>query len=471
MTFGPVVSNFSDAIQKGYLERNFVDSLIPLLVYRSCADKEQFSGRIGETITKTKTGLIVPNITPLNPSTNTNLDNGTSPQQYSVEQYSLSIAQYPQISEDINLIDDEITIASFFMQNAKKLGIAQASTVDKLCRNALLNAYMGGNSCLNQAASIGSTTAHVDDIRGFSQVNFQGKFVNVSPSTSLIIYINGVINEVIGALPDVVNASAAYESGGISGTLTLLTGIASAAAIGDPVISYYRSPIFRPNGRSASNKLVPGDFLTMQLVRDGISMLRNNSIPCNTDGYYHMYLDATNMNQLRSDPEFQLIVRGRGTDDGNIRTGWIDPVDQVRFIQTTQAPIQSPDSFAPISTQTTVHRPMIVGGGALIESYFMKGREAMANFMPRAGDFSNSPVLSNSYMGNNIITERALEVADVSNMWLYVRPPLDRLGQIVGLTSNYIGGFTAPTDVSINKFVIDTATEAYYKRAVLFETA
>jgi hypothetical protein len=55
--------------------------------------------------------------------------------------------------------------------------------------------------------------------------------------------------------------------------------------------------------------------------------------------------------------------------------------------------------------------------------------------------------------------------------YYYLRPPLDQLAQIITQTANYIGGFTVPTDVTTLPAIIPTASNAYYKRAVIIETA
>jgi hypothetical protein len=59
----------------------------------------------------------------------------------------------------------------------------------------------------------------------------------------------------------------------------------------------------------------------------------------------------------------------------------------------------------------------------------------------------------------------------MAGMYMYVRHPLDRLGQIISQTANYTGGFVVPTDVTTTSNVILTAGNAAYKRAVIFEHA
>ena len=73
-------------IQQGFLEREFQDGLRSKLSYRAIADREDFNVGIGETLTKTRTGLKPSVTTPLAANTNTNLDNGLTPTGWGVEQ-------------------------------------------------------------------------------------------------------------------------------------------------------------------------------------------------------------------------------------------------------------------------------------------------------------------------------------------------------------------------------------------------
>ena len=81
-------------IQQGFLEREFGQALKSRLGYRACADRVQIAVGIGETVTKTRVGLKPSVTTPLQPSTNTNFDNGLTPMGWGVEQYTLTINHY-----------------------------------------------------------------------------------------------------------------------------------------------------------------------------------------------------------------------------------------------------------------------------------------------------------------------------------------------------------------------------------------
>lgn len=459
MTFGPFPAALTNAIQQGFLERAFEDSLKNVLVYREISDKEDFPGRIGDTITKTRVGLMVPNIAPLNPATNTNLDNGLTPQQYSDEQYTLTINQYPQVAPDINLIDDETTISAFAMKNSSNLGIAQATALDRLSRNAIFNAYMGGNTVLTTSAS--SVTQPIDDVRGFSSVVVNGSVVPVSSQNPLPIFVNNVANTVIAFTIDNVNVSSAYLTGGQSGTITLGTTISGTA--GQTVIGLFAPVILRPNARSSTAAIQSTDLLTMQVIRAAVAQLRNNAVPT-VRGSYNLHLNATSMNELYQDSEFQLLNRGVSTRDPVYENAWVYSMFLgVRFIETTETVVQPPQAGAPVPVAQTIQRPLLCGGGTLIEGMFTRGLDAVRNMVNSMGVGEGQPIPT-SY---NVLGEAFTKLG----FYMYMRPPLDRLAQIISQTSNYVGGFTVPTDVTTNSTIIPTASNAYYKRAIIIETA
>src|SRR4029079_17307063 len=101
------IQNFPPAlqpiIQQGFLEREFAQALKSRLGYRACADRVQISVGIGETLTKTRAGLKPRITTPLQPSTNTNFDNGMVPAGWGVEQYTIIINHYAATT-DLNMV-------------------------------------------------------------------------------------------------------------------------------------------------------------------------------------------------------------------------------------------------------------------------------------------------------------------------------------------------------------------------------
>lgn len=459
MTFGPFPTALVNAIQQNFLERAFIDPLYNILAYRVIADKEIFPGRIGDTITKTRMGLMIPNTTPLNPSTNTGLDNGLNPQQYTDEQYTLAIAQYPQVAPPINLIDDETTIAAFAMRNSHNLGIAQATSLDRIARATLFNSYMGGNTAITATAT--SATQAVDDTRGFQSVVVNGTVTPVSGSNPLPVYVNGVLKQVTGFSNDLVNVSTAISTGGTSGTLTFSASLTGTA--GQAVVGFFAPFIVRPNGRTTTGALISSDLLTMQTIFSGLNFLRNNAVP-KIDGAFNIYLNSTSMTELYQDTEFKLLQRGTSTRDPNYENAWVmGEFLDMRFIQTTETYVQQPSTNGSYTVSQVVQRPIIVGQGALVEGVFSKGLDAIKNMTQSMG-IGHMEALPQVV---NVLGEEFL----YDGFYYYIRPPIDQLAQIITQTSNYIGGFTVPTDVTTTIAIIPTASNSYYKRAVIIETA
>lgn len=460
MTFGPFPAAVQNAIQQNMLEKAFIEPLLNKLVYREISEKEDFKGRIGYTYTKTRMGLMVPNMTPLDPSTNTNIDNGLTPQNYADEQYTLGIAQYPQVAPNVNLMDDEVSIASFMMANSDRLGIVTATTADRLSRNALFNAYMSGNTFLTTTAT--SASQPVDDTRGFQTVVVNGSIVPVSGSNPLPVYVNGVLKLVSGFANDVSNISTAIAAGGTSGTLTFTTSVTGTAA--QAVVGAYAPLIVRPNARATSAAIQSTDLFNMTSILAAVSYLRNNNVP-KIRGRFNCYLNSTSMNQLFQDTEFQLLNRGRGVSDPVYKEAEVYEFLDIRLIQTTETFVQAAGLVdASVTVAQAIQRPIVCGAGALVEGIFNPGLNAIANMNDRMG-IGETEI--NSAGGVALLDPKWSKMG----FYYHVRPPIDRLGQIISQTSNYVGGFVVPTDVTTTSAIIPTASSAYYKRAVIIETA
>src|SRR5580692_6138073 len=184
------IQNFPAAlqpiIQLGFLEREFQQALQSRLGYRACADRVQISVGIGETLTKTRAGLKPSITTPLQPSTNTNFDNGLTPGSWGVEQYTITINHYAATT-DLNMVTSRVGIASQFLQNAYVNGEQAARSLDELSRNALFNAYLGGNTRVRVTLPEPGPTVSVDDVRGFQTVSVNGVQQPTSSSTPMTV--------------------------------------------------------------------------------------------------------------------------------------------------------------------------------------------------------------------------------------------------------------------------------------------
>ena len=361
------IQNFPPAlqpiIQQGFLEREFEQALKSRLGYRACADRVQIAVGIGETLTKTRAGL-KPSITiPLQPSTNTNFDNGLSPVGWGIEQYTITINHYAATT-DLNMVTSRVGIASQFLQNAYVNGEQAARSLDELARNALFNNYFGGNTRVRITLGSPAATVAVDDIRGFQSAFVNGVQQPVGASNPVTVTVGADSYTMVSAAADINNVSTTPN--GISGVLTFSNNVSvSDGTVANTVIASNASVIVRPSQRSNVSTLTATDMLTMSNLLDAVAKLRMNAVP-EIDGVYNCYLDPVSARQLFADPDFKQLFQGATSANQVFRQGMTNDFLGLRFIPTTEAFVQP----HPTLPGLMVRRPIICGQGALIEGDF-----------------------------------------------------------------------------------------------------
>ena len=392
---------------------------------------------IGETLTKTRAGL-KPSVTvPISPSTNTNLDNGLTPQVFSVEQYTITINHYAATT-DLNMVTGRVGIASQFLLNASINGEQAARSLDELARNALFAAYFGGNTRVRTTLASPGPTVAVDDIRGFQTAFVNGVQTPVGGATSLTVTVGANAYTLVGVSADGVNVST--TPGGISGTLTFSgsVSVADATAL-NTVTAATASAVVRPNGRSNTAGLLSGDILTMGSLLNAVALLRLNAVP-EIDGVFNCYLDPVSARQLFADNDFRQLFTGATSANQVFRKGMVNDFLGLRFIPTTEAYVQA----HPTITGAVVRRPIVCGKGALIE-----------------GDYAG--------MAAADVAPKDSIISVVDGVAMVTREPIDRLQQIIAQSWYWIGGFCTPSDTTTSPTTIPTATNANFKRAVMIE--
>lgn len=434
------IQNFPAAlqpmIQQNFLAREFEEGLTSMLAFRDVAEREDFAIGIGETLTKTKPGLKAPVTTPMNASGNTNLDNGLSPSTWTIEQYTISINQYGD-TIDLNMVTNRVGIVGQFLQNAYVNGVQAVQSLDRLARNALFAAYLGGNTRVRTTLGAPAATISVDDITGFSTVLVNGKPTTVSASNPVNVQVGSNTYSLQGVTADGSNVSTAPN--GVSGTLTFGTNVTVAdGTAGNAVIASVAPSVLRPGGKATTAALAAGDLFTMSIVLDAVAYLRRNAIPT-VRGLYNCYLDAVSGRQLFADPDFKQLFQGSDASR-EFRMGRVIELLDCRFIPTTESLVQT----APSNAALNVRRPIVCGAGALLE-----------------GDYAG--MASEDVAPGDSIIDMVDGIVQVT------REPLDRLQQIIAQSWYWIGGFTAPTDFTVNSTIVPTASAAYYKRAVAIE--
>lgn len=461
-------TNFPTALaailQLGFLEREMEEGLDSILAYRRAAIEETIPCRIGETLTRTRKGRKAPITTPLAAASDTGLDNGLTSGTFSVEQYAFTMLRYAD-TVDTNSLDDLAGIADQLIANSRNNGVQAAQSMERIARSRLFAAYLGGNTRVRPDLGASSTTtAHVDDIRGFTNVLVNGVVTPISGAAPVSVVETNIggagVNQtlsVTAAVADVTNASSVPD--GISGTLTFAT--ATAPVVGDSLVTANAPKVLRPFSHLTMAQLTGGDVLSLGLVEDAVAMLRDNGVPPMSDGTYHCILDNTSMRQLFADQDFKVLFAGRA-DSTEFRNADVIVLLGITYIPTTEAYVQPSGqqynganygaagggtTFAAINVR--IRRPIILGAECVIQGNF----EGLDRYMAREGV--------------NPIGEIFL----VNNVAQILRPPLDRLQQTYSLSWQWVGDFAVPTDLTATTTIIPTASNALYKRAVVIEHA
>jgi hypothetical protein len=451
MALNNLPTALQSAIQLGFLEHRFGLPLKAKLGFRSIADREPFTANIGETITKTRTGLLPAVTTPMSPAANSDITSGLTPQNYSLEQYVLSIAQYAA-NMQLNVVTQRVAIADFFLRNAYALGEQAFRSVDTLAQQTLFNAYMGGNTRVRTTLGSPNATISVDDIRGFTTtLNSSGQVVAVSGSNPVNVVVGADVYSLTGFAADGSNVSTA--PGGISGTLTFSTTVTvSDATALNAVVSAVAPYVIRPSTSSgnvmagttaaiSSTNDINNGKLTMAMILNAKATMSANGVPvANDSGMYNLYCDPLQATGLYSDPAFQQFFRGQVTTE-EYRQGIVAQLLGVRIQETNLNPVQT------LSGVGTVRRALLCGQGALVEGEF-------------TADAYNAAMESDD--GDMI--------AVVDGIAHVTREPLDALKQVVTQTWSYIGGFVVPTDTTTTAATIPTANSAAQKRCILIES-
>lgn len=407
-----------EIMQNGLLYRAFEEALLPEFLFPSIASPRPWSQNVGDTGTFTRTGLLTPTTTPLGGA-------DPAPQTYSVEQYSVTMDQYG-ITMDTSMLTSRMTLASKFLEDAQKLAVSAGQSLNRIARDKLYNAYAGGRTWAT-AAGTSDTSLVVQSVKGFEYVLVNGKPTPVSGANPLTVSIEGVANTVTG-----VNV----------GTSTLTLGTARADVLGDSIVAANAPFSVRPsNTLDSAYDIGTSNVATFKMFRAAVARLRKMNVPTN-GGYYTAHIDPDTETQLFDDADFKQALQGRIDSPvyQDLSIGRFGGIDWVRDNEV-------PTLLGGSAGNVTVHRPVVFGGEALLSAPF----DGMDSLLAES-DVSDIPSIQMIGPANGV------QVAYI------VRPPQDRLQQVLSHTWSWVGDFGVPSDST-------TGDAALFKRAVVLEHA
>lgn len=447
--------------QEGLLERAYHDGLFPNLIYRQEAPFEEWPANTGQDIFMTKPGLLAPIVEPIQP--------GAEPpaQEFPWEQWTAHLAQIPG-SIDIHMPTSVVSNANLFLRKIKQLGLQAGQSINRVARNALFKAYLSGQTNLIAGAGAGDTSIRVAALNGFIDVvdpTAEIRPVPPGPANPLAIVIMGatpIKANVIGYVAD--NPKDPYGPG----TLILQAAVGGAGApIRSPVLSAVAPLVMRASGGYSVDAISPADTLVLQTLINAVAFLRDANVQPHDDGLYHAHISAGGNAQLFADPVYQGI--NKSLPEGSAySSGFVGSIAGIAFYMNNETPtttntgarqqtgnkaMYSPEIGAETTNEQGVNigRVIITGQGAIYERGLDEGQYVTeAGLTGKAAEFD---VVNN---GVSVSTER---------IRLYLRAPVDKLGQIVTATWSITTSFPVPSDITA------PSGPQRFKRAVVVEYA
>jgi hypothetical protein len=457
-----IPSSIVNIMQDRTLERVFHDPLFANLLFRGEARPELWQANLGERQVFTRTGLIEPSTTPLVPGAD------PVPASYSSEQWEAEASQFGH-TLDTHMPTSYVTLASKFLNDTKTLGMHAAQTMNRLIRNSLYRKYLGGETVLTVAATVGQTTIFVAGLNGFTERVVDGRLLPVSPTNPLPITFSGSAepaNTVIGFSPS--NPANPLGPGQLSlGAAITATGV----PIRGGVFAATRSRRVRVGNGATPDALTSGSILTLNTIISSVTRLRGQNVPPHADGYYHVHLTPEGEEQIFQDNHWQRLHQSL-PDSAAYRDLAIGRAVGCIFYRNTE----NPNSFtvnassiladpggaggATFSTDiggeltneagVAIRRALVTGGGVVVEKYLDESK-----FITEAGVTGKIGMFSVVNGGVSIMTQRIRYI---------LRAPLDRLQQVLSQSWSWSGDFPIPSDVV-------SGDGARYKRAVVIEHA
>lgn len=421
------------SIQDGILERRIMKALRPALMWRALAQAERHAGRIGDRVIKTRAGLI----TPSSKST-ARITAGQDPQPVtrSQEQFSYQVQPYGN-TVDIHLPSSFMAIANRFLDDMDALAFHGSQTISRFCRDALVDAYEGGDTYTTDDPGA-TTSVAVAECKGFDKVVVNGEEVSVSVTNTVSVTIGGTARSVTA-----VTATDGSSPPSGPGTLTISSALDYAQY--DRVIRTDAPTVIRENSRTTDRTIVAGDTATIETFRNAAAVLRKHSVPTLPGtSLYGVMVNPDIMNALFADSEFHDAIQSQGIVN-EFAVGAIGDYAGMRFFQNPEMP----SILSGGSLQTYVHRSIVFGAECLVEAYTPES------------DFEMEVPMEGIARGNHF----KMPIDPAGALSMVVRAPMDRAGRTLSASWLMNGDWTVPTDLKSG------TGNARFKRAVVVKTA
>ena len=450
-----------NAIQQNYLDRVIKDALSPYNLYRKNCPSELWAGGNGEIKIFNRAGNVPVDIDPVLPSADSKMT------EYETEQWRVQAFQHAQ-TVPVSSPTSYISIVNAHAQTARQIAQNAAQTTDRVARNALYSAYLGGECQATALASSGSSLISVTALAGFSElVTASGQIKSVSIANPLSISFGGTAsdNTVIGVTPD----NAARPLG--PGQIQLGAALDANVAARESIKAVNRSPRLRVGGGSTVDAITSSNVLTQNSILAAVQKLKRANVMPHEDGLYHCYVSPAGESQLLQDSSLRELFRGRGLDDDSVyKNATIGVAFNCRFISAAESP-SSASTTNNVNTGTSaviapeIGAQVVNNSGVEIERAIVTGQEVMIECYQDQSQFVSAGGVNGVVKTGNWNMSYGGAELILDNIRYVIAAPIDNLQQVYRQSWSFVGGWAVGSDQ------LSPVSPARYKRAVIIEHA
>jgi hypothetical protein len=232
--------------------------------------------------------------------------------------------------------------------------------------------------------------------------------------------------------------------------------------------------ILRPNNAATIDNLSTTDSARLALFRRAAAQLANDGVMPMADGYYHVHCSPFVIQELGSDNEYQRLFQGR--PEAYLPDGSIGTIGNLKFFENNQTPqpgnLNSPSPIA-VPTRATQLSPHYFGElynrtGVQIERSIVVGRGCVAQlYVPELAAFVSDAGVIGKQQANFAMVGGQLQMVmgpGTGQVRVIIRPPIDKLGQIVTITWSATRGFPVYSNL------LSGMSNGRFKKAMVVET-
>lgn len=456
-----VPSQVLELNQKGLLERAFHDGLFPNLAYRAEAMPEEWPANTGQQQFMTRPGLLPTVVTPIP------VGQDPVPQEVPFEQWIATLNQFTG-TIDTHMPTSTTANANLYLRRIHLLGLQAGQSVNQIARNALFQAYLSGSTVCTTVILTTDTTLHVAALNGFTDVVIPSG--NVAPQPVSSTYPLSIKLGTGAAQITVIAIGFSPDNGNDPigpGTIQLSAAVGSAFTARAAVKSIYAPRVVRSAPGDSIDAITAADTLTLQQCINAVAFLRDDNVQPHDDGFFHAHISPLSNAQFFADPVFQRLNQSL-PEHVIYKEGFIGHMAGILFYMNTESPKLSNVGTLTSTGTSSVYAQglgseIVNGAGVQIGQVLITGRGSVyeryldeSQYVTEAGLLGKNAEFDVVNNGISILTER---------IRLYLRAPMDRLGQTVSSTWSISTSFPVPSDITA------PTSAARYKRAVVLQHA